>query len=87
VVVLGVATGQAAIQTVQSKHHHVHVVKAAQSDKAPRRVCDWIGPGARAVYRCSIVTAEALVVSQNNAPPPRSCDWVGPGARAVYRCR
>jgi hypothetical protein len=83
----GAATSQAAIQEVHVKHHHVPVVKTLRIDAAPRRVCDWIGPGGRAIYRCVLVNQAPLVVTQNNAAPPRSCDWIGPGGRAVYRCR
>jgi hypothetical protein len=51
----GAATSQAAIQKVHVKHHHVRVVKTLRIDAAPRRVCDWIGPGGRAIYRCGLV--------------------------------
>jgi hypothetical protein len=85
---LGITTSQAAIGKVHANHHHVRVVKALQTKPAPRRFCDWIGPGGRAVYRCSFVDPEPLIVSQNNiVPQQRTCDWIGPGGRAVYRCR
>jgi hypothetical protein len=82
---LGVATSQAAIMKVHVKHHHVRA--ALQIHPAPHRVCDWVGPGGRAVYRCSIVDPEPLVVAQNNIASQRACGRVGPGGRAVYRCR
>jgi hypothetical protein len=85
-IIFGVATSHATIQKMQNKRHHAHVAKAPQIDKTPHSVCDWIGPGARAVYRCGLADPP-LVLTQNTVTPQRSCDWVGPGARAVYRCR
>jgi hypothetical protein len=34
--------------------HRTHIVKAKHkpADPPAQRVCDWIGPGGRAVYRC-----------------------------------
>jgi hypothetical protein len=82
----GVATlSQAATPVTKARHHHVHIV--AMPDPQPHRVCDWIGPGARAVYRCTVVDPEPLHMTQNAAAPRHSCDWIGPGARAVYRCK
>jgi hypothetical protein len=90
-IVLGVATlfgiatpSHASTPLAKARHRHVRVV--AVPDPPPHRVCDWIGPGARAVYRCTIVDPPPLHVTQN-AVPQHSCDWIGPGARAVYRCK
>jgi hypothetical protein len=81
----GAATvGQAATPIKKAEHHHIYVraIRAPQ----PRRVCDWIGPGARAVYRCTYVDPQPVHMTYDIAPL-RSCDWIGPGARAVYRCK
>jgi hypothetical protein len=86
VTVLGAATigqARAAIRKI-AHHHHVRIVKAPAPQL--RRVCDWIGPGARAVYRCSYVDPQPVHMTFDVAPQ-LSCDWIGPGARAVYRCK
>jgi len=85
-VVFGFSASQAAIHKTKVKHHYVG---AQQVNPAPHRVCDWIGPGARAVYRCTIEqsTEPTNIKLGQSDPPQRTCDWVGPGARAVYRCR
>jgi len=76
--------------------HHACSVTAprpaavVKQDNAPHRVCDWIGPGGRAVYRCTTVEAAPppLVVSQDTTPPHRTCGWLPPaGPRALYACR
>lgn len=85
-ILFGAATSQAAIHKLHAKHHHNRSVRAQSINVAPRRTCDWIGPGARAVYRCSLLDPDPILVAQHNEPQPR-CDWIGPGARAVYRCR
>jgi hypothetical protein len=86
ITLLGVATAsEAATQASKLARHHVRI--AARPNPQPQRVCDWIGPGARAVYRCSIVDPPPLRVTQNAVATQRSCDWIGPGARAVYRCK
>jgi hypothetical protein len=78
------------------KCHHACSVTAprpaavVKQDNAPHRVCDWIGPGGRAVYRCTTVEAAPppLVVSQDTTPPHRTCGWLPPaGPRALYACR
>jgi hypothetical protein len=84
VIVFGVATAGHAATTTKKIHHHVRVVKAPTPQ--PRRVCDWIGPGARAVYRCTTVDPDPVHVTYD-VTPQRICDWIGPGVRAVYRCR
>lgn len=61
-----------------------------KQDNAPHRVCDWIGPGGRAVYRCTTVeaTPQPLVVTQDTTLPHRTCGWLPPAEpRAVYACR
>ena len=62
----------------------------AKQNNAPHRVCDWIGPGGRAVYRCRTIeaTPQPLVVTQDTTLPHRTCGWLPPaGPRAVYACR
>jgi hypothetical protein len=51
---------------------------------APQRVCDWVGPGGRAIYRCTTVQPQQQAYVD---PPHHGCDWVGPGGRAIYVCR
>jgi hypothetical protein len=80
--VAAVAPSQAAYHRVKTRHL-VHVVTPA-----PVRVCDWVGPGGRAVYRCTYVQPQQQsFLEPRNDPAQRTCDWVGPGGRAVYRCR
>jgi hypothetical protein len=69
------------------KSNRIHVIKV--SDPPPlKRVCDWIGPGARAVYRCTYVDPSPSTFNARfEAVHQPRCDWVGPGARAVYVCR
>jgi hypothetical protein len=78
------------------KCHHACSVKAPRlsyvvaQGNAPHRVCDWIGPGGRAVYRCTTVEAapQVVVVTQDTTPPHRTCGWLPPaGPRAPYACR
>ena len=78
---LGVAVS--VVMPAQATEQSRHIATAPTV--ATHRVCDWVGPGARAIYRCTVVetTAQPMVVSQ---APQRTCDWVGPGARAIYRC-
>lgn len=66
------------------KHHHIYGLSGVELNAAPQRVCDWIGPGARAVYRCTYVNDPPPTVAMSTQP---SCDWIGPGARALYRCK
>jgi len=80
---------QAAIHGAKVKCLHAGIIKAprrsfvvAQTNVAPQRTCDWIGPGGRAVYVC-----KSAAVQQNTAVHQRTCDWVGPGGRAIYVCR
>jgi hypothetical protein len=82
-VILFVAPSQAAYHKVS--HHRSHTVKS--DPPAQHRVCDWIGPGGRAVYRCTTVevTRQSLLLTQD--PPHPHCDWIGPGGRALYVCR
>ena len=91
-IVLGVAglnmgISQAAISKANVTHQRNHIVKASPVAPKLRRVCDWIGPGGRAVYRCNLVDPAPTFLSQNVAASQRTCEWVGPGGRAVYRCR
>jgi hypothetical protein len=81
--ILVVAPSQAANHKVS--HHRSHIIKSEPA--APHRVCDWIGPGGRAVYRCTTVeeTKQSLLLMQD--PPRPHCDWIGPGGRALYMCR
>jgi hypothetical protein len=83
---LYITDSHAGIFKEKSPHHRAHAVRAVKIITTPQRVCDWIGPGGRAVYRCSIVDPAPFVITQN-ALSQRSCDWVGPGGRAVYRCK
>ena len=48
---LYVADGRADIGRNESKHSSAGAVKTA--NETPH--CDWVGPGGRAVYRCSAV--------------------------------
>lgn len=81
--VAAVTPSQAAYHRAKIRHHLVRNEIAA-----PRRVCDWVGPGGRAVYRCTIVQPEQQsFLDPPNDPAQRTCDWIGPGGRAVYRCR
>lgn len=86
-VVFGFSASETAIHKAKVKHHYSG---AQQVNLAPHRVCDWIGPGARAVYRCTIEQsggAANMKIGQNDPAPQRNCEWVGPAARAIYRCR
>ena len=83
------AATQATALEEQSKRHalkaHHKVLHLTAVASTPARVCEWVGPGGRAVYRCHDV---AMVDSAPTATPAqRTCDWVGPGGRAVYRCQ
>jgi len=49
------APAQANSHKTTVKHHGLHAVTTPPADTTPQRVCDWIGPGARAVYRCRLV--------------------------------
>jgi hypothetical protein len=64
--------------------HRAKPHRALITTPAPQRVCDWVGPGGRAVYRCTTVQPQLQVYVD---PPTRHCDWVGPGGRALYVCR
>lgn len=80
-----VAPSQAAYHHIKVRHHHGSVVKS--DPPAPRRVCDWIGPGGRAVYRCTTIEVPQLTLHLAADPPHPPCDWIGPGGRALYLCR
>jgi hypothetical protein len=81
----GLAVAVAA-PTYAARHKHKHrIVQVQHTDPAPHRVCDWVGPGGRAVYRCTIV--DSYKQSRLDPPPHRVCDWFGPGGRAIYMCR
>jgi hypothetical protein len=54
VAVLAFAMAVAA-PTYAATHKHKLRLIPAKADPPPHRVCDWIGPGGRAVYRCTIV--------------------------------
>jgi hypothetical protein len=78
-----IAPSQAAYHKAKIRHHLVRNEKPA-----PQRVCDWVGPGGRAVYRCTVVQAEQQsFLEPRNDPAQKACDWIGPGGPAVYRCR
>jgi hypothetical protein len=79
------APTQAAYHHMKIRHHHVAVVKSNPS--ALHRVCDWIGPGGRAVYRCTTVDAPQASLVPAGEPSHPHCDWIGPGGRALYLCR
>jgi hypothetical protein len=61
---LGLAAGrnvkEARVKQIRAKEarvreaKHVHVARVVQDDPPPRRTCDWLGPGGRALYHCSI---------------------------------
>lgn len=79
-----------AAPTFAASHGHKHPrVRVKAVVAVPHRLCDWVGPGGRAVYRCTLVDPP----QQRAADPPadrtphRVCDWVGPGGRALYLCR
>jgi len=79
IALFAIASTQAEPYRAKANFHRVPVAQEKQ-----QRVCDWVGPGGRAVYRCKIV--EVI------ADPPqehRTCGWVGPAAppRAIYACR
>lgn len=79
---LAVGPSQAASHKAKVKYHHADVTKA------PHRICDWIGPGGRAVYRCKVIEyPQPSFVVTDNAAAHRTCGWVGPGGRASYVCR
>jgi hypothetical protein len=80
-----VAPSQAAYHHMKARHHHSPIAKS--NPPAPHRVCDWIGPGGRAVYRCTTVDAPQTSLSLAIDPPHPHCDWIGPGGRALYVCR
>lgn len=75
----------------EAAHHktQVHHVRASNSSEPqPHRVCDWVGPGGRAVYRCTVVESPQQTFLEPKYEPARPhCDWVGPGGRALYVCR
>jgi len=74
-------------QAAKIKYHHAPVV--IRDEVAPHRVCDWIGPGGRAVYRCRIESQQPSLVSQNDPPAERTCSWLAAGGppRGIYTCR
>jgi hypothetical protein len=68
------------------RHPHGSAVKS--EPPGTHRVCDWIGPGGRAVYRCTTIDApKAPPLMLASDPPHPHCDWIGPGGRALYLCR
>lgn len=80
---VAVAPSQAAYHKAKIRHH----ARVVQKIDPPQRVCDWVGPGGRAVYRCQIVDPQQQsFLEPKNDPAPR-CDWIGPGGRALYVCR
>ena len=89
----GVVSAQAAHHKAKNASHHVAEtakvleVHAVTQTYAQAHHCDWVGPGARAVYRCNLDNGVSPIVVSQNREPQRICDWIGPGARAVYRCR
>jgi hypothetical protein len=56
--VCAVAQAQADDQGVKASHQHASNVKVPRGifdEQSPQRICDWIGPGGRAVYRCRTI--------------------------------
>ena len=56
--VFAVSSTTAATHKARIQHHYnydIHAVAKPLVDPPSRRVCDWIGPGGRAVYRCTVV--------------------------------
>ena len=80
-----VAPSQAAYQHTKIRHHHGSVVKS--EPPATHRVCDWIGPGGRAIYRCTTAEEPQTTLRVAGEPPHPHCDWIGPGGLALYVCR
>jgi len=82
---VAMAPAQAAYHNAKSRHH----VRVARKSDSPQRVCDWVGPGGRAIYRCTTVQPQLQSsLDPKNEPAHRpTCDWVGPGGRAIYVCR
>ena len=87
-----------AVASVEAGHHRkgdrLAIVAAPPHSSAPALTyaqlhhCDWVGPGARAVYRCNLAEpSQPLVVVSQDRAPRRVCDWIGPGARAQYMCQ
>jgi hypothetical protein len=84
-----------AVASVEASHHRKgdrFDIVASEQQAAPLTYaqlhhCDWVGPGARAVYRCNLVDPQSSAVVARETTPTRHCDWVGPGARAMYVCR
>jgi len=82
---------QAANHKANIKYHHGRVVQAASRAlvmTSPQRVCDWVGPGGRAVYRCTVVDPAQPTAVVKDMPHHPVCGWVGPAAppRAIYAC-
>jgi hypothetical protein len=82
-IALGMIT--AAVAPTEAAVHKAKVHRPLIAAPAPQRVCDWVGPGGRAIYRCT--TVEPQRQAYIDAAPHRTCDWVGPGGRAMYVCR
>jgi hypothetical protein len=80
-----VAPSQAAYHHLKVRHHLGAIAKS--DPPAPHRVCDWVGPGGRAIYRCTSVEALQTSIVLASGPPRPHCDWIGPGGRALYVCR
>jgi hypothetical protein len=38
--------------SVANAHGHARAIR--RDDPAPQRICDWVGPGGRASYRCNL---------------------------------
>jgi hypothetical protein len=85
ITLLVAAPSQAAYHHMKIRHHHSSVVQ--NDPPTAHRVCDWIGPGGRAVYRCTTVEEPQTTLRVAADPPHPHCDWVGPGGRALYLCR
>jgi hypothetical protein len=93
-----VAVGITLIAAVPSYafHHHrhhksdrIHVVRVSEPP-LPKRVCDWMGPGARVAYRCTYVDPQPPTTfnARFEAVQQPRCGWIGPGGpRAYYACR
>jgi hypothetical protein len=47
------ADSYADASSVRTNYERTRAVNAAETMAAPRQVCDWVGPGGRAVYRCN----------------------------------
>jgi hypothetical protein len=83
---ISAAPTQASYDKATAQHHHAsHHSLIGKEYAELQRTCSWVGPGARAVYRCSVLDVKPVV---DEVPHKRVCGWVGPQAppRSVYAC-